>query len=403
MSFLSWFDNRTLFSCQLLLAIVFSVVFYGMRRANPTLRGIGSVALSFLFGAPGILLLFLRGSIPDFLSMTVANALVLIAFTLEYRAILSFLGVSRPMYPIWILNAVTLMAVFYYSEVRHDIVARIIVSSIAIAIIRGLVAFELLRQARGRTHMLLFGYAMTLFTVMSFSRALISYLNGSPSNYMQNSPFQTLAMAGDLIYVCVTGLFFCAMISSEALARVRNQSEQDPLSGTLNRRGIEHKLSTEIKRIERIDQRLSVALIDIDFFKAINDSEGHAAGDNALRKVVTAIAGQIRACDFVGRYGGDEFLLIFPHTCCVDAVVVAERIGNAVRSFSMVAGGAALTLSIGLSETVPGEDPAFLLARADQALYQAKHAGRNCTRIVLHGSDNATSSRPYLVTRDLSA
>ncbi len=403
MSFLSWFDSRTLFSCQLLLDVVFSIVFLGMRRANPNLRGLRSITLSFLFGAPGILLLFLRGSIPDFLSMTVANALVLIAFTLQYRAVLRFLDVSRSIYSVWALNAATLLVVFYYSQVQHNIVPRIIAASITIGVIRGLITLELLRHATGRTHMLLFGYAMTIFTVMSFSRALICSLNGAPSNYMQNSPFQTLAMAGDLIYLCVTGLFFYTMINGEVLARVQSQSEQDPLSGTLNRRGIEQKLSTEIKRIERTGQRLSVALIDIDYFKAINDTEGHAAGDNALRKVVSAISGQVRASDFVGRYGGDEFLLILPHTCCADAATVAERIGNAARSFSAVDGGAALTLSIGLSEAIPDEEPAFLLARADQALYQAKHAGRNCTRIVLHGSENATSSRPYLVTRDLSA
>src|SRR5580698_1848810 len=108
MSLLPWFDNRTLFSCQLLLACIFSIVFFGIRRSNPKVHGIGFIVLSFFLGVPGILLLFMRGAIPDLLSMSVANALVLASFTLQYVSITRFIGVKRSLYPILVADAASM-------------------------------------------------------------------------------------------------------------------------------------------------------------------------------------------------------------------------------------------------------------------------------------------------------
>jgi diguanylate cyclase (GGDEF)-like protein len=398
MSLLSWFDNRTLYSCQLLLAAVFSIVFFGMRRANPNVRGIGFIVLSFLIGVPGLLLLFLRGAIPDLLSMSVANALILAAYTLQYLFIIRFLNIRRPIYPILIADAAALAVVFYYSEIQHNIVPRIIAASITIAFIRGLMALELLRHSRVHAKTRLFGLAMTVFALLSCVRAVVTFLHGAPSNFLQTGTFQTIAMGGDLLYICILGLFFFSIISGEVLAQVKDQSERDPLSGAFNRRGIEHRLAIELKRSERSGQRLSAALIDIDYFKTINDSAGHAAGDSALREVVSVISAQLRAYDYLGRYGGDEFLLILPQTASIDGLVVAERVNQAVRSHFPSRKCPSLTISIGLSEAIPGEHAVPLLARADQALYEAKHAGRNCTRVVLYQAESVpdVSPRPLI-------
>jgi diguanylate cyclase (GGDEF)-like protein len=394
MSLLSWLDNRTLFSCQLLLAVVFAIVFFGMRRANPNVRGIGFIVLSFLVGVPGILLLFMRGTIPDLLSMSVANTLVLAAFTLQYLAIIRFLHIRRPLYPILIADAAALAVVFYYSQIQHNIVPRIIAASITIAFIRGLMALELLRHSRVHATTRLFGQAMIVFALLSCCRAIVTFLHGAPANYLQTGSFQTIATGGDLLYICILGLFFFSIISGEVLAQVKDQSERDPLSGAFNRRGIEHRLAIELKRGERNGQQLSVALIDIDYFKTINDSAGHAAGDTALREVVSVMSAQLRAYDYLGRYGGDEFLLILPQTASIDGLVVAERVNQAVRSHFPSRKCPALTISIGLSEAIPGEQAIPLLARADQALYEAKHAGRNCTRVILYQPESVPDASP---------
>jgi diguanylate cyclase (GGDEF)-like protein len=167
----------------------------------------------------------------------------------------------------------------------------------------------------------------------------------------------------------------------------------DHVSGALNRRGIDQRLALEIVRAERNGYQLAVALIDIDHFKQINDTAGHAAGDAALKQVVEVISSRLRSYDFFGRYGGDEFLLVFPQTSCEDALRIAERIEHAVRGLTVSRFGLPITLSIGLTFAAPCETALSMLARADMALYNAKRAGRNCTRVLLASIDEDSSDR----------
>ena len=195
-----------------------------------------------------------------------------------------------------------------------------------------------------------------------------------------------------LIALCATGLFILILSSNELIARSKDESQKDALCGALNRRGIEAKLSTELKYIQRGKHKLSVALIDVDYFKSINDIQGHAAGDAALRDVSEAITTHLRGRDHLGRYGGDEFLLILPQTPCSVALNVTERLNQAVRNLTKITGCMPLTLSIGLTEAVPDDDAVSLIARADKALYQAKSDGRNCRRVVT--AETTTSPMP---------
>jgi diguanylate cyclase (GGDEF)-like protein len=185
-----------------------------------------------------------------------------------------------------------------------------------------------------------------------------------------------------VIFICLTGLFLLVLSSNEMISRSRDESQKDVLSGAFNRRGIEAKLAAELKHIHRGKQKLSIALIDIDFFKAINDIQGHAAGDAALRDVVDAVSSRLRGRDCLGRYGGDEFLLVLPQTALNVALVVIERLNHTVSDLSLSGRSEPLTLSIGLTEAVASDDAETLIARADKALYQAKSDGRNCRRVV---------------------
>src|SRR5690606_36051066 len=128
-------------------------------------------------------------------------------------------------------------------------------------------------------------------------------------------------------------------------------------------------------------------LFDIDFFKRINDTYGHAAGDLVLRRFAEAVQGQVRATDAFGRYGGEEFLLMLPETPGPDALVLAERVRRAVAELRCADGGAEITLTVsaGVAEYRHGEGVAQAIARADEALYAAKSLGRN--RVQCHDQD----------------
>ena len=172
---------------------------------------------------------------------------------------------------------------------------------------------------------------------------------GVPPNPAQRAFLQTISILLSVSFAFLIGLSFLLMLCSELLTLVKDESERDLLCGVLNRRGIEQKLDVALKRTGR-GQNLSIALIDIDHFKAINDYAGHAAGDTALRDVVAAISRRLHPHDLLGRFGGDEFLLILPHTSSPEALAICSRIEQSVRELSIPGGGLPLTISIGLTQ-----------------------------------------------------
>lgn len=156
--------------------------------------------------------------------------------------------------------------------------------------------------------------------------------------------------------------------------RLAAMASTDDLTGLPNRRAIEGRLREAVEFARR-HPPLTIALIDIDDFKRLNDTQGHATGDGCLVAAATHLRAALRAKDFVGRYGGDEFLAVLPNSDLAAARQVAERM---LLMSSTVAQGTAITLSIGLAELREGdEDGAALVCRADRALYEAKRAGRN--------------------------
>jgi diguanylate cyclase (GGDEF)-like protein len=385
MNVISWLDNRTLIACDFMLAVAFAIVFFSMKRSYPILRGINTIAISFLLGIPGTFLLAARGNVPFFLSVTVANCFIFGSFVFLYRGILRFLGSRRTAGIPAIASLISLCVLFYFSQIQENIVPRIVAISATIGLVRGLIAFELFRKSPTFTSpktMRLFAATMSFFAAISVNCGIMTIIYGAPSNALASNAAGTATLCLGVVFICVTGLFIITLSSSELIARSRDESLKDSLSGAFNRRGIEAKLAAELKHIQRGKQKLSIALIDVDYFKSINDIQGHAAGDAALRDVAETISTHLRGRDYLGRYGGDEFLLILPQTPCNVALTVTERLNQAVTTATRITGAMPLTLSIGLTEAVADDDAVTLIARADKALYQAKSDGRNCRRVV---------------------
>lgn len=163
-----------------------------------------------------------------------------------------------------------------------------------------------------------------------------------------------------------------------ANARIEELAQLDELTGAYNRRYIMKCLGEQIAKIQR-GAHGCVALIDLDHFKRINDRFGHPTGDEVLRRFAAAIFANIRMVDKLGRYGGEEFLLVLPDTNTDQALQIVERLRGTIADldWSAIAPDLTLTLSAGLSEIASNDTPEDLLARADRALYRAKDAGRN--------------------------
>ncbi|HEV2765360.1 MAG TPA: diguanylate cyclase [Pyrinomonadaceae bacterium] len=170
--------------------------------------------------------------------------------------------------------------------------------------------------------------------------------------------------------------------ADEASRRAEVASERsmtDALTGLLNRYGLQRALQKELAEARRYNRPLSCLLIDLDEFKAVNDTYGHPEGDAALMQVARVLTDAVRGSDVVCRYGGEEFLVLAPETRLEGALSLGEKIRLAAAS-RLYGGGAhvfPLTLSVGVAELAPGESGPDLVARADAALYSAKEQGRN--------------------------
>ncbi|WP_200346912.1 GGDEF domain-containing protein [Halochromatium glycolicum] len=152
----------------------------------------------------------------------------------------------------------------------------------------------------------------------------------------------------------------------------------DRLTGVLNRRALERLIADEVKRGHRYARPLSLLFFDLDHFKVINDRYGHEVGDSVLTRLAAEVGPMLRENDRLGRWGGEEFLILCSETGCEDALCLAERIRRHVEQFDFATAGR-LTLSIGIACLGKGQTAHELIAGADQAMYRAKRSGRNCT------------------------
>jgi diguanylate cyclase (GGDEF)-like protein len=170
---------------------------------------------------------------------------------------------------------------------------------------------------------------------------------------------------------------------AELTRKVELLANHDELTGLLNRRSLINILEEEQLRAERTGKALSVAILDLDKFKSINDTLGHLAGDKTLKIFADTAFILARKTDRVGRYGGEEFLMIFIGTPAEVAQLPIERLRQGLREadWSEVASGFSVTFSCGIASYVSGETTEDMLNRADNALYRAKNEGRNCTRL----------------------
>ncbi len=168
---------------------------------------------------------------------------------------------------------------------------------------------------------------------------------------------------------------------------IRSMARRDALTGVLNRGAIFETLGVELTRARRERAPIAVMMADVDHFKRVNDTHGHLAGDQVLRAVAERLGAQLRPYDVLGRYGGEEFLVVLPGCGVSEAEEVAERLREFVAATPIVAEKNAFTITISLGvtsvERVVSDAPEPLIAAADAALYDAKHAGRNrvCTAI----------------------
>jgi len=217
---------------------------------------------------------------------------------------------------------------------------------------------------------------LIILTAKGEKTDIVAGLNSGANDYISkpydNEELQARLHVGKRMVELQTEL----LETRDALA---HEATHDALTGALNRRAILDRLEMELKRVRRKKSRLSIGMCDIDFFKKVNDTYGHQVGDDVLCGFVNVVEDNVRGYDLVGRYGGEEFLIVAPDSNGSPEEGLYERLCARVADFKTPTRSAALavTVSIGVAGSNVSGDDECLLAAADAALYRAKELGRN--------------------------
>ena len=298
---------------SLMMAASMAVVGWGRRR-----DGLGRWAAALLVNAIGHLLIMLRGLIPDLLSIVVGNLMCSSAFVRMSAAVGQVQG--RPA-RCALRRAPPLLVLVFVSVFIDNFPARVSFVGLVIGLqaVWALLAALSHRHATvGRGQWLLVA-GLLLEAVVLGVRALVAISTHSEAtNILQSSALQTLTFLATFSVVLVSSVGFVFMSRDRADENNRVLAALDPLTGVANRRSLIAALDRDVARAQRMREPMALMMVDIDHFKDVNDQYGHPAGDRVLCSVVNVLRQRVRAQDLVGRYGGEEFMVLLPETGLVE-------------------------------------------------------------------------------------
>jgi diguanylate cyclase (GGDEF)-like protein len=332
----------------------------------------------------GLLLAGLRGEPRTWWSYNGANLLTLLAFAVMRRGVERFMRVESSDNEQWVVLALVGGAIALVGSGPSGSSWRILLCYAGMAYLMARLMMSVhvpLRAEFGRAAYrctVIPGVIIAVLLVLLALRQAVAL--GSPQEMHTNIGVNAGLMALFIFGSALFNVGFMVLLTQRLVLKLRLASRRDPLTGLENRGAIDDAVQHLWAQASRGAERFAVLLIDVDHFKRINDAYGHAVGDQVLEHVASVIAAQARQADSVGRYGGDEFIIVAAQSTLAGAAQAAERLRVAMEAEHIHARASNLrvTLSIGVAAST-NEDTAVadVLARADRALYRAKAKGRN--------------------------
>jgi diguanylate cyclase (GGDEF)-like protein len=361
--------------------LFFTIVFGVMalqKRDDLTRRWIW---YAFLANSLGAIIDLLDSSLPKWLTLGLNDESFPLFFALLNIALVHFYRFGRK--PVWVaLVPMALAAPLFICWSQPDQLANSVLCDSLIAFECSVAIFLMAttRERSTRASRMVMGLFLLAFVCMELLRILTLARHGA--NLEIAAP--QIALATIVFYVVNVSLLPLAlvwMMHARLEANLLLQSLIDPLTGIFNRRGLDQALHRELNSFRRYGEELTLAMLDLDYFKQINDRYGHAAGDTILTHVTQFLSRSLRATDVVGRIGGEEFVLLLPRTGLDHALPILERLLLALRNNKKLLASQSvhITASLGIACTAArlSISAADLLAEADQAMYQAKREGRD--------------------------
>lgn len=374
-------DLRTIIFMSGILALLLSVVLLFLSFSNPkSITGLTLWGAAPAFAFASALLLSWRGQIPDVASIVGANVLMLTSVVLFYWGTQRFFGLA-PSYKRWLgVIVATIPFMVWYGLLEPSFTARIMLMTglwFCLTCLMILLIWRRGKEVFSTRYMVVVLVTHASVLLLRFLTALLP-LPGE--GLLDPSRVQSLYITANAFIILALCIGFILMASDKLRDEFEHAASHDYLTNALLRRTLIAACEQELERCRRHGRSMVLLMLDIDHFKAINDTHGHQMGDRVLIDFVNRITPLLRRSDQLGRFGGEEFVILLPETSQEEALAVAERIrirvGQPDKDLPPV------TVSIGMTSNRPDEGKIdVLLARADKALYKAKEAGRN--RIVV--------------------
>ena len=306
------------------------------------------------------------------------NSLLFAGNALLYFGSQRFYG-QAPSWRLWTaVGATCVLAILFFQVVHADYRMRQILFSLGMSSLLLVHARLLLKQGDSFPTRFTATVLLVQAAVMLLRALATFWIDTAATPRFASSPIHTVYIGafGLALLLLVVGVQL--MASERVRAEFEHLATHDDLTQALNRRALLAAAEAELQRWLRYGQPFALLLLDIDHFKRINDEHGHLVGDHVLLRCVDVLRPVLRGPDRLGRYGGEEFLVLLPASDAAAALAVAERLRLAVEQQSATATLPACTTSIGVAEVQPGDTTlTALIARADAALYRAKAQGRN--------------------------
>lgn len=371
----------TLFMVIMALSATLAIA-VGVAARTQLREGMGYWALGLFAHTVAYLLFAMRGQVSDWLSVVLGNVLLSSVFALFAEGVFQF---QRRRPPRWLLWLPVAAVAVLFAALLPWYLARVVVGAL-IFVFQSLVVVVAVLQKRKETvgagqYFLVTGF-LVLIAMMLLQGVGVVLHREEIKSVLSAHWVTSLVFLVSALCTVVVSLGLILMGKERVEERNRSLAMRDELTGLINRRSLLEALSQQLAMARRHGQPLALLMIDIDYFKQVNDLHGHLSGDKVLKAMALAIAGRTRAQDLPGRLGGEEFLVILPNTTAQGAVQLAEilRQGIEATDFQSTSGKAiTITISIGVCEQGQLSEPQCddMISAADQALYLAKQSGRN--------------------------
>lgn len=323
----------------------------------------------------------MQSNLHHFISMALPNFLAITAVWIQVLGIHRFFGKALSRTPAYISLGISIAFLIFTSGKPEYFQARVMYVSGTVFLVFSL-NFPLLWKNRKSG---IAAWLMLLTLVVFNTVMIIRFITAWTQNFGGNIYDFDIVQAAyigifsfGVVLLGVSSILFISEQNRRAMERMLNE---DMLTGAKSRRSIIEMLEYEIERVCRAPGNLSIMMIDMDHFKKINDMHGHIAGDDVLKSFVKTVKGTLRAPADIGRYGGEEFLVVLPDTDANQAMQVAERIREAITQNQSQTPKYSISIGIERWKTLPNQTIDSFIQRADVALYKAKDAGRD--RVVL--------------------